>query len=218
MAKIARKTTHHRPPEPAKMPPMGVVIERIDSRSLLYQIVIPFAVATLFGVSVFAGVVHIYRTSSYNLKPKAAKKSVPVLPPKGNADDIRHSLQTVASLYVAPMDLITLIQDESTSYTLVDVRASAQFEKAHIKTAVNIPDVTRSSIDSIRIYPVILYGESPYAQGTLQAAKAFSSAGKDVRMLSVSWNEFRFFPNLWMPEDWWNRVQVDDYLQVAESN
>lgn len=218
MAKTTKKVIHHQPSEPAKMPPMGVVVERKDSRSFLYQIIIPFAVATVLGIGAFAGVVHVYRTSAYNLKPKTAKKSTPVLHPKGNADDIRHSLQTVASLYVSPVDLITLISEKQDSFTLVDVRSSALFEKAHIQTAVNIPDVTRSSIDSIRAFPVIVYGESPYSQATLQAAKAVSSAGKDVRILSIGWNEFRFFPNLWMPEDWGNRVQIDDYLQIAEAN
>ncbi len=124
------------------------------------------------------------------------------------------------------LDPVSLIQSRN-SYTLVDIRSGEEFKKSHIKRAVSIPIyrldnamVNLMELNSLiipttidRSKPVVIYGPSAYFASTKDVASYFASKGFKVYILSVGWNEFRHFQNIWVPEALWGTIDVMSFIQ-----
>lgn len=124
------------------------------------------------------------------------------------------------------LDPITLIQTKD-AYTIVDIRSKDEFTKSHIKKAISLPVyridgaimqlvelnslIIPHTID--RTKPVVVYGPSAYFASTKQVAAHLHKQGFQVFVLSVGWNEFRHFQNIWIPESLWGTINVMNYIQ-----
>lgn len=127
---------------------------------------------------------------------------------------------------VAPLDPITLIQSKDV-YTVVDIRSKEEYAKSHIKKAISIPVyrldgavmqlvelntlVIPTHIDTTK--PIVLYGPSAYFARNTEVARYLASKGFMVYTLSVGWNEFRHFQNIWVPEALWGTIDVMSFIQ-----
>lgn len=124
------------------------------------------------------------------------------------------------------LDPITLIQSND-AYTIIDIRSKEEYAKSHIKKAVSIPVYRIDGAvmqlaelhnliiprDIDRTKPVVLYGPSAYFASTTKVATQLQKQGFHVYVLSVGWNEFRHFQNIWIPELLWGTINVMNYIQ-----
>ncbi len=139
--------------------------------------------------------------------------------------------KTVPSAKTDPVVLLGMIMKNNLDYVLIDVRSAAEFDSGHIKTAVSVPvygtnfiradgsieknglrDMFNKATKGKR--KIILYGQSQYSTYPETVIKALGLRNAEV--LSVGWNEWMHFKNLWLPEDQWNKVNIRDYVQVQE--
>lgn len=127
---------------------------------------------------------------------------------------------------VASLDPITLIQSNNV-YTIIDIRSKEEYAKSHIKNAVSIPVyrldgavmrlvelntlVIPTHVDKTK--PIVLYGPSAYFARNTEVARYLASKGFMVYTLSVGWNEFRHFQNIWVPEALWGTIDVMSFIQ-----
>lgn len=117
------------------------------------------------------------------------------------------------SIYFDPMNLINLIQKKDKNYVLADLRSKQEFKKSHIKTSVNLsPEVLGKKVKEFEKKTVILYGQSAYSSTPRNAAYELLKKNINVKILSIGWNEFRHFRNLWVPEDLWDKIHIEDYI------
>ncbi len=141
------------------------------------------------------------------------------------------SSKTVSSVKTDPVVLLSMIIKNNTDYVLIDVRSAGEFDQGHIKTAVSVPvygtkflradgSIEKKGLkDAFKNVTkgkekVILYGQSQYSTYPDTVVKALGL--KNAEVLSVGWNEWMHFKNLWLPEDQWNKVNIRDYVQVQE--
>lgn len=139
--------------------------------------------------------------------------------------------KTVASDKTDPVILLSLIMKNNPEYVLIDVRSAVEFDEGHIKTAVSVPvygtkflradgsidksglkDAFKNAVKGKK--KIILYGQSQYSTYPETVVKALGLRNAEV--LSVGWNEWMHFKNLWLPEDQWNKINIRDYVQVQE--
>ncbi len=111
---------------------------------------------------------------------------------------------------------------------VVDIRSSAEFNKGHIRTAINIPtylsikNISGTEIKESELInafnnlaknkPVIIYGNSASSLPN-EIADYLNQHGIRVRPLSIGWNEWRHFPNLWVPESQWDHFSIDNVVE-----
>lgn len=117
-------------------------------------------------------------------------------------------------LYIDPTDLLTLIDLAENQIVIVDLRDSTAYKKGHIRGSINI-----SSADILKktsVYKgrkVIVYGSSAYSMEPEKAALTLMKAGITVKILTIGWNEFRHFSNIWIPEDRWGKLDITKYIE-----
>lgn len=131
-----------------------------------------------------------------------------------------------------PVVLLGMIKRGDSSYALIDVRSAKEYELGHIKSAISVPvygteflradgsierkglkDAFKKAVSGKE--KVILYGQSQYSTYPEAVIKALG--GKNIQVLSVGWNEWRHFKNLWVPEAEWDRIDLKDYVQVRDN-
>ncbi len=137
----------------------------------------------------------------------------------------------VSSSKMDPVVLLGMIKKNNPDYVLIDVRSASEFDQGHIKTAVSVPVYgtqflrADGSIDKKGLKEafakatkdkkqIVLYGQSQYSAYPEVIIEALRL--KNAQVLSVGWNEWMHFKNLWLPESDWNRIDVRDYVQVQE--
>lgn len=130
-----------------------------------------------------------------------------------------------------PVVLLGMIKKNSSDYVLIDVRSANEFNQGHIKTAISIPVYgtkflrADGSIDKKGLKEafaksiknkkqIVLYGQSQYSAYPEVIIKALKL--KNAQVLSVGWNEWMHFKNLWIPESEWNRIDINNYVQIKE--
>jgi glycerol dehydrogenase-like iron-containing ADH family enzyme len=59
---------------------------------------------------------------------------------------------------------------------------------------------------------VIVYGHTSYSSYVPRVVELLQNRAIDAEALSVGWNEFRHFKNLWVPESVWDSFDLDLYL------
>ena len=125
-------------------------------------------------------------------------------------------VQMSQKIYLDPLTLKEKIDQKTKNYILVDIRSQDEYQRGHIKTAVNIPayklvdniEKTRTSANEIinqykKLNPsnkeLIIYGYLPGADIVKEVAILFMERGYFVKMLAVGWQDWRGSYTRWNP-------------------
>lgn len=127
-----------------------------------------------------------------------------------------------------PYDLLWQIKrGQYDRFALIDTRSKEDFLKSHIKSAVSFPLISQNGepmlVDNALISEfkrqykdenrkIILYGTFGGSALVNEFAGHLNSRGIKVTVLSIGWNEWRHFRNLWLPESMWSTVHMDEYI------
>lgn len=140
-------------------------------------------------------------------------------------DLIREFYEVENAVHVSPHSLRKMMDKQDKSYTLVDLRSLAEYEKAHIVTAINIPaykdpntsayDETERIIGEFKKLPkdkdTIVYCYSIPCMTGRKIGKLLAEKGIFVKHLGIGWNEWRYFWTLWN-HDMETPTKMDDYI------
>lgn len=126
-----------------------------------------------------------------------------------------------------------ILDAKKADVTILDIRSRDEYKRAHIKSARNMSAYT----DFKRVYEtqtdknkafkgveksirgkrlVILYGYSPSADTTLDMVDFLKKQGVPVRVLSISWNEWRNNFYNWLPNAEKQNFVINTYLEGDE--
>lgn len=129
---------------------------------------------------------------------------------------------------IDPYDLLLKMKKgKYDTFLLIDTRSKKDFLKGHIKSAVSFPlydekgdprkldnslisDFWENYKDEKR--QIILYGTFGESVQIEELSNRLTSKGVKSTRLSVGWNEWRHFRNLWLPESMWDTVRMDEYV------
>lgn len=132
-------------------------------------------------------------------------------------DKIKELIELEKYLYVDPLALLKLIDSGDKKIILVDIRDSSSFKKAHITGAVNFSiDQIKKDISTLKNKQVIVYGDTASSVLSKEIALLLIEKRINIRLMSVGWNEFRHFKNLWVPESQWSEIDINKYIQTNE--
>jgi rhodanese-related sulfurtransferase len=169
----------------------------------LREVVIPFVVS-------FATVFLLIYVSPNLFKNKRSEESAP-------KEKIKELIELEKYLYVDPLSLLKLIDSDDQKIVLIDIRDSLSYKKAHIKGAVNYStDQIKKDVSKFKKKKIIIYGDTTSSVLSKEIALLLIEKGIDARLMSVGWNEFRHFKNLWVPESQWDKVDVNKYIEINE--
>jgi len=167
------------------------------------EIIIPFVVS-------FLTVFLLVYISPNLFKIKKEQTSAPK--PK-----LKELIELEKYLYIDPMTVIKLIDSSDKKVMLVDIRDETSYKKAHIKGTVNYSiDQTKNNLKEFKNKKVIIYGDTSFSITSKEVALFLLEKGIDARLMSVGWNEFRHFKNLWVPESQWSEIDINKYIQTNE--
>lgn len=138
-------------------------------------------------------------------------------------------LPQLANAQNRPMDPFVLtqhIKNNSDSIFVVDIRSKGEYEKGHIRRAVNIPfyNSTDSVDKDIEVTlpeefkkqaddkMLVVYSYSQYSPHTEEAVSWFKSKGYTVVPLAIGWNEFMHFKNFWVPDSQWDSFTIESFV------
>ena len=130
--------------------------------------------------------------------------------------------------WVDPYDLLLKMRKgKYDTFLLIDTRSKKDFLKAHIKSAESFPlydekgDPRKLDNSLISNFwekykdekrQIILYGTFGESVLVHELSNRLTSKGVKNTRLSVGWNEWRHFRNLWLPESMWDTVHMDEYV------
>lgn len=132
-----------------------------------------------------------------------------------------------------PMVLLEKIKKGDEDYKLVDIRSFDEYEQGHIKTAISIPVYGTNlikkdgSLDKGLVKAsfkekagntklVIVYGQTEFSVYPQQVAGLVDKGGSKVKVLSIGWNEWAHFKSIWVPENKWDSIDPNDFIQTKE--
>lgn len=132
-----------------------------------------------------------------------------------------------------PMFLIHELKKNKMELVLIDIRSKEEYKKGHIKKAFNLPVVEEKKnqdgfgIDENKLLydlnklaskstTVIIYGQTSYSELPYFITEKLLRKGYILKILSVGWNEWYHFSNFWIPEKDWNKVNINDFVEVSE--
>ncbi len=125
-----------------------------------------------------------------------------------------------------PYRLVKDIERAGEKVTIIDVRSPEEYNKAHIKYAVNVsifpsgtalsqytPDFSEfaSRVKKVKKKDtlVVMYGHGAHADYVTDLKKHYPSGV----ILAVGWNEWMHFRNLWVPEYAWDSFDQARYIE-----
>jgi len=113
-----------------------------------------------------------------------------------------HEMATV----VSPQAVKKYLDEKKTDYILVDLRSQAEYEKEHIKSAVNIPATSMNEDQLIAAFKklgtdkqIIVHCYSGYCTLGRQVGNALAKNGIFVKEMTAGWSEWRYHWDLWNP-------------------
>jgi len=178
------------------------------------EVIIPFLVSFL---TVFL-LIYIIPLLSKN-KKNVSKKEVVNLIEEKNApkEKIRELIELEKYLYIDPLVVLKLIDAGDEKIIIMDIRDSLSYKKAHIKGAINHSiDQVKKDTQNLKKKKVIVYGDTISSVQSKEIALLLIEKSIDVRLMSVGWNEFRHFKNLWVPESQWDKIDINKYIEINE--
>jgi len=132
---------------------------------------------------------------------------------------------------VDPNELLVMIKAGDSTIRVIDIRSKQDFNKGHIKSASSFPlytdsgqviKIDREVLDSFRKqYPdkkntLILYGHFSGTEVVYKLRDELRKRHVSAAVLTIGWNEWRHFRNLWLPESMWDKININEF--VAEGN
>jgi rhodanese-related sulfurtransferase len=100
---------------------------------------------------------------------------------------------------VSPTTIKKYIDEGNTNYILVDLRSQGEYEKEHIKSAVNIPASSMNTDQLVEAFKklgtdkeIIVHCYSAYCTLGRQVGRALSERGIYVKELTAGWSEWRY--------------------------
>lgn len=119
---------------------------------------------------------------------------------------MRHFYASEMATVVSPVTVKKYIDDKSDKYVLVDLRSQGEYEKEHVKTAVNIPAGSMNEdqlVSAFKKLPadkeIIVSCYSSYCTLGRQVGRALSEHGVFVKEMDAGWSEWRYHWDLWNP-------------------
>lgn len=178
------------------------------------ELVLPFIISF---VTVFL-IIYVLPLISKTKKNLSKKEVVSLIEEKSAPrEKIKELIELEKYLYVDPLVLLKLIDSGDQKIVLIDIRDSLSYKKAHIKGAVNYSrDQIKKDISKFKKKKIIIYGDTTSSVLSKEIALLLIEKGIDARLMSVGWNEFRHFKNLWVPESQWSEIDVNKYIQTNE--
>jgi len=188
---------------------------RISDINLIKEIFLPFLVSfmTVFMVINFGS--FITKSTQKNIVKNEVKKVLEET--KAPKDKLKDLIELEKSLYIDPLILLEVIDSHDQSVILIDIRDKVSFKKAHIISAVNYSrEELLKNISNFKKKKVVIYGDTAYSIETKELALLLIQKNIDVRIMSIGWNEFRHFRNLWLPESDWEKIDVNKYITTND--
>lgn len=132
-----------------------------------------------------------------------------------------------------PNQLVQKFDKGDSDFMLIDLRSKEEFDKERIKYAINFPTYSITSGQAKNIeYSVgslvnelakkgikkyiVVYGNFSGSQVTKDVVSNLTARGLPAMELSIGWNEWRHFRNLWLPESQWDSFDASRYLEIKE--
>ncbi len=144
-------------------------------------------------------------------------------------DLIAEFYETENAVHVSPHSLRKRIDTNASDFILVDLRSAQEYEKAHIKGAINIPAYrdpnTPAYYDVERIVgefaklpdkEVIVYCYSTACMTGRKIGYLLARSGIYVKHLNIGWNEWRYDWKSWNHEHEWNSTSAEQYIEVKK--
>tara|TARA_Y100000310_G_scaffold297141_1_gene329939 strand:+ start:170 stop:763 length:594 start_codon:yes stop_codon:yes gene_type:complete len=139
---------------------------------------------------------------------------------------IKDFYATETAVHISPHHIRKAMDNGDESFILVDLRSQEEYEREHIRGAVNVPaykDPETSAYDDVeRIVTsfselpknkeIIVYCYSIPCMTGRKVGDMLAQNGIYVKHLGVGWNEWRYFWTLWNHEHEWNQTNVEDYI------
>lgn len=119
-----------------------------------------------------------------------------------------------------PLELKNELQKQSQSLLLVDIRSRTDYNRGHLKTAINLP--WKKKLDSwwnqlnqqkINNKTIVLYEYSAASTSPQELAVYLRKQGLAAYYLSIGYNEWRHFHTFWMPDKEWGTWEVDRFIE-----
>jgi rhodanese-related sulfurtransferase len=125
-----------------------------------------------------------------------------------NRDDSR-----IANFYadematvVSPQTIKKYIDEDNKDYILVDLRSKPEYDKEHIKNAINIPASSLNEDELVAAFKqlgtdkqVIVHCYSAYCTLGRQVGNTLAQNGVFVKEMTAGWSEWRYHWDLWNP-------------------
>ncbi len=179
--------------------------------NIFKELVLPFLISFIIGLLAFS--------FSANYKNQSSKKEIVKILEEKSApkDKLKELIELEKFIYLDPMVLLQIIDSNTSEAIIIDLRDNPSYQKAHIKGAVTYPKekLTRE-LSKLKKKKIILYSDTAYSLTAKETILTLLNKGFDVRLLSIGWNEFRHFKNLWVPESSWDKIDVNKYIQTND--
>jgi rhodanese-related sulfurtransferase len=130
------------------------------------------------------------------------------------------------AVMVSPHGLRKDMMQGKENYLIVDLRSAEEYEREHIRGAVNIPayvNPDKSAYDQVdrivaefKALPqdkdIVVYCYSTPCMTGRKVGKMLAHEGIYVKHLGIGWNDWRYDWNAWNHEHEWNQTNVTDYI------
>lgn len=148
---------------------------------------------------------------------KTKEKTLIIAKNKVSHSKLKDYLKTEQDLYLDPITLIELINNKSKEILVFDVRKKEAYQKEHLKGAIFFESLTQvKKVNKNKKKTIIIYGDFSSSVKPKQIALTLLENGFSVKILSIGYNEFRHLKVFWLPQDYWDKINPDDYLERIE--
>lgn len=186
------------------------VKESVQKPEFINTIFMPFVYGFFAALIIFMAVSRL--VSFIRVMPKA-NKPVKIAIKKASKEDLKKALETAISIYMDPMELTGLMDDKLARIIILDTRSSQDYNLGHVRGAVMAKDEVAGNLKGLKGKTVIIYGQTASDPAPKEMALYLIGKGVESKILSVGWNEFRHFRNLWVPERLWGKFDPGKYIQ-----
>lgn len=126
-----------------------------------------------------------------------------------------------AATLVSPHNIRERMSHAKSDFVLVDVRASEDYEREHVVTAVNID--TGRDLDTVLAdfkqvieenpgKEIIIYCYSAACMNGRKAGNFLADNDVFVKEMTIGWNEWRYGWEMWNYDTEWEEVKVEDFV------
>jgi len=159
---------------------------------------------------------------------KAIRLQVPHI--NGSLDNrAGDSLLSDKNLMYDPFNLVEDIQTNNSLVAIIDIRSKTEYEQGHIRNAINIPvymslshlkdsvvsdSVLIAEFSKIKASSIVIYGNSASSTIPLAVKNVLAKHNISTQVLSIGWNEWHDFRNIWVPQALWDNFDIDRYSVI----